>query len=67
MNEKEEMILKILEKMLENRWGLAGYSNKEISRRAKTGAVELEGVRLLFTDPEYREKMFALYVEKEGI
>ena len=64
MNEKK--LLEVLEGMIGNRWYIAQHTYGNVSKRATIQAVELEGVRLLFTDPEYRELMYALYVDKEG-
>lgn len=62
MNEK---ILKVVEAMIENRWYLMQHGGDEVARRASAQHVELIGMKLLLTNPEYLASMYDLYV-KEG-
>ena len=55
-----EQIQAILDKMIENRWITAQHGGTA-SARATTQHVELMGVKLLLTDPEYRARIAKLY------
>ena len=62
MNKKK--LLEALEGMIENRWYIAQNTDGDESKRARIQAVELEGVRMMITDPYCLDAIHKLYKEK---
>ena len=50
MNKKK--LLEALDGMIKNRWCIADNTDGDESKRARIQAVELEGVRMMITNPD---------------
>ena len=64
MNEKK--LREALDGMIKNRWCIAYNTDGDESKRARIQAVELEGVRMMITNPDCLDAIHELYTKEEA-